>query len=569
MGKLSEQGSSQASMAESRTQVVVVGGSLVGLSAAVFLAARGVPHIVIERHVGSAVHPRAVGFTQHSMEFFRASAVGLGDRIPQVDPSFRLRRVRVASLATLDKVLEETLWTPDIKPTGAPASGGSKPPPPKQSSYSPCTGAAIAQDRLEPILRARACELGSDIRQGQEMVSFHQDEQGVTLVTKDRKTGEECVIRAQYMIACDGAKGGVRDALGIGREGVGHLQTVQSVLFRCPGADQYLSRGYQQFEIQRPGTKAGAFLTTYGDSRWVLMLTDDADRSAEEWETAIATSLGRDDLPFEVITTGRWEMSGLIAEKYSVGRVFLAGDAAHQLPPTRGGFGANTGIDDAYNLAWKLQFVVAGWSTPALLDTYNDERRPIGWLRHQQTFSRPDYAKYITGGSQFQREELLEDVALELGQLSNSSAVIGAGADLPRARRPDEWSGQPGTRAPHVFVHKKGEVDAVSTVDLFTMHFVLMSQDSAWKPAAESASSMLGFTVEFIHVGSDVCFPDTQPFTEVFGLDSESGATLVRPDGLVAWRARLLPPHPIDGLIRALAHIAASPKGIKKGTEAK
>src|SRR5262249_48332962 len=158
-----------------------------------------------------------------------------------------------------------------------------------------------------------------------------------------------------------------------GRDGRGHMRTLRSVLFRAPLED-YLQKGVSQFEIDQPDLKA--FLTTYGDGRWVLMFSDDKERDEQTLRALVNQAIGRSGLQVELITTGRWELSALIADRFAENRVFLAGDAAHTLPPNRGGFGANTGIEDAHNLAWKLAAVLSGESTPRLLDTYDAERRP-------------------------------------------------------------------------------------------------------------------------------------------------------------------------------------------------
>ena len=150
------------------TQVLVVGGSLVGLSAALFLAARGVEAITVERHAGSSPHPRAIGYTPRTMELFRAA--GLGGAIPEAPADFRLRRVHVTSLVS--EPLDETSWTPPA-PHAARTAAPSAP-------LSPVRGAAIAQDLIEPILRARALELGADIRQSTELIDFRQDVDGVS-----------------------------------------------------------------------------------------------------------------------------------------------------------------------------------------------------------------------------------------------------------------------------------------------------------------------------------------------------------------------------------------------------
>ena len=523
-----------------RTPVLIVGGSLVGLSASLFLSWRSVPHLLVEKHRGSSAHPRAMGFTETTLEHYRA--VGIADRIPQAPPDVRLRRVKVESLAA--DWISESDWTP-----GQAAE--------RSTRLSSCTGAAIAQDRLEPILREAARERGSELRLGVELIGFEQAADGIVAQLRERDGGREYAVAAEYMIAADGADSTIREALGITRSGVGHLRTLRSVLFRCPEADAYLARGAQQFSIEQPDFQA--FLTTYGDSRWVLMFDDDQDRSEGELRAAVARSLGR-AIAFEIVTTGRWEMAGRIADRYAAGRIFLAGDAAHQLPPTRGGFGANTGIADAWNLAWKLGRVVAGTSLPTLLDTYDEERRPIGWLRHQQTFSRPDYAGWVGPG--FTPEPLFDNDAMEFGQLVRSAAVLGAGRDLPAAAHPEAWAGQPGTRAPHAWIEHGGR--SLSTLDLFSQDFVLMSPDSLWCEAAHRASDALGassghaFAMGIHRVGHDVMFADDGAFGRLFGV-REQGATLIRPDGIVCWRAQALPDDPTGVLRAALSCVAALP----------
>lgn len=501
--------------------VLIVGGSLVGLSASLFLRRYGVPHLLVDRHAGSAAHPRAMGFTPTTLEHYRAC--GIADRIPQADPQFRLRRVQVDAL--FGDWRAETEWTP-----GAAA--------PDMTALSPCTGAAIAQDRLEPILRAAAIEAGAELRLGVELVALTQQADRAVATLRGRDTGTERTIAADWVIACDGADSGIRTALGITRSGVGHLRTVRSVLFRCPAADSVLSRGAHQFEVVEHGFRA--FLTTYGEGRWVLMFDDDRERDDAALAAAVRRALGR-DLPFEIVATGRWEMAGRIADRYREGRVFLAGDAAHQLPPTRGGFGANTGIDDVWNLAWKLAAVIGGGADARLLDTYEAERRPIGWLRHQQTFSRPDYARWAPPS--FVPEPLFGDDAMEFGQLVRSAAVAGAGADLPAAASPAGWAGQPGTRAPHVW--ERGEAGTRSTLDLIGRRHLLLSADPAWC----ALGTRLPLDARW--VGRDFVFPPDQSFSTIFGV-GEGGAALIRPDGIVAWRSSASPDAAAEAVIARL-----------------
>lgn len=505
--------------------VLIVGGSLVGLSASLFLRHHQVPHLLIDKHRGSAAHPRAMGFTETTLEHYRAC--GIADQIPQVDPSFRLRRVQVESL--FSDWTGETDWTPgDAK--GVPV--------PESPALSPCSGAAIAQDKLEPILRQAALAAGADLDLGVELIALVDGPDLVTATVRHRDSGAEETLTADWVIACDGADSGIRKALGIGRSGVGYLRTVRSVLFHCPDADAVLAHGAQQFEIAQDGFHA--FLTTYGDGRWVLMFDDDRKRDADELRSAVVRALGR-DLPFEIITTGKWEMAGRIADRYRQGRIFLAGDAAHQLPPTRGGFGANTGIDDVWNLAWKLAAVVGGTADARLLDSYDAERRPIGWLRHQQTFSRPDYARWAP--SSFVSEPLIGNEAMEFGQLNRSSAVIGAGPELPAAASPLDWGGQPGTRAPHVW--ENGVENTRSTLDLFGRGCVLLSADPEWCDLGARLS------IDVVMIDRDFRFAANQPFASVFGVTG-AGATLVRPDGIIGWRSQTSPDTGSEASLRQL-----------------
>ncbi|WP_210275283.1 FAD-dependent oxidoreductase [Martelella soudanensis] len=462
-----------------RASVLVVGGGMVGLSAAVFLARHGVPTVLVERHAGSSLHPRAMGFTTRTMELYRA--VGLGSEIPQIPPGFsRPRRVKVESVAG-QWAAGDVAWTPDALEATAEGSSETR-------EFSICTGAAIPQDRLEPIIRAKAIGLGADVRLSTTLLSFEQDARGVTVFLR-RRDGHEYSLRVDYLIAADGHSSAIREALGIGRDGRGVLRTVRSVLFRAP-LDQYLESGVSQFEIEQSDFKA--MLTTYRDGRWLLMFSDDQERDESSLKAMVVKAVGRSDLEIEIITTGRWELSALIADRFASGRIFLAGDAAHTLPPSRGGYGANTGIEDAHNLAWKAASVLSGSSAPGLLDTYDEERRPIAWLRHRQIFARPDYAQFALPADK--DVPIIDDDAMELGQLYQSAAVCNAGQDLPAALRPDQWSGQPGTRAPHEWVISGGA--RVSTLDLVQPEWVLLTQDQRWRAAAEQASDQTGIKLK-------------------------------------------------------------------------
>lgn len=511
------------------TPVLIVGGSLVGLSASLFLSAHNIRNIVIEKHEQSALHPRAMGFTERTMEYFRA--VGLASAIPQVAPGTGLRRVKATSL--FGEWLEESQWTPESTTP--------------QRALSPCLPAAIPQDKLEPLLRDHARRLGSDIRTGVEFLRFEETPNAIIARIRYRDSGREAQIRVQYLIAADGAQSAIREHLGIPREGVGALETIHSVLFHCAGADEILRKGVHQFNIEN--AQVNGFLTTYQDGRWVLMCRDAFPRRKEDLRSVIQQALGK-PLPVDIITTGCWELAGNIAQRYQQGRVFLAGDAAHQLPPTRGGYGANTGIDDAYNLAWKLALVLGGQSSTALLETYTQERQPIGKLRHDQTFARPDYARYVPD---FPKTPIYSDSAMELGQVQRSDSILAEHfSDLPPALDPDAYPGHPGIRAPHVWVDVEG--GRCSTLDLFTRQYVVMTESEAWYQAALSCQQQLSLPIRVLLAGKDVLFPADSPFAASFGTTND-GVILVRPDGVVAWRTQRVG---VDALAELLEVISRS-----------
>ena len=514
--------------------VLVVGGSLVGVSTAMFLEWKYIKTIVVERHASTSKHPRAIGYTPRTLELFRA--VGLGPRVPPAPANFRLLRARIQSLA--GDWYEQTEWTPENTKD-------------EKREYSPCLGAAIAQDRLEPILRDKASEFGADIRFSTELVGFEQDANGVTACLREQN-GREYTVRAQYMVAADGAQGPVRKALGIGKQGRGHMRTVRSVLFQAP-LDEYLAKGVMQFEVEQPDLRA--FLTTYNDGRWVLMFKDDIERDEAALREAIFKVIGRTDVPVEIITTGRWDLSATVSDSFASGRIFLAGDSAHTLPPTRGGYGANTGISDAHNLAWKLAAVLSGEARPELLETYAAERRPVALLRHQQIFARPDYKRDAAGIAE--GEPIIDDDAMEFGQLYRSGAVIGAGENLPAALRPDQWKGQPGTRAPHLWLTKDGE--RISTLDLFQHSWVLLTEDPRWIQNGEEAAKQLGLKLSCVVMGQDFQPEEPGVFSTAFGLRS-SGTSLVRPDGFIAWRSLEFPVDVLQLLLDVLGEVSFATK---------
>ena len=245
----------------------------------------------------------------------------------------------------------------------------------------------------------------------------------------------------------------------------------------------------------------------------------------ERCQELMRESLGVDDIPITIENVMKWQATADSAERYSQGRVFLAGDSAHAMPPT-GGFGGNTGIQDAHNLAWKLAMVLQGKAGVGLLATYDAERRPIGAFTVEQAYSRyvTRWAPYLgTEGMQ----PIANDMDIDLGYRYRSAAVIPDGEDDGRLLEPTrETKGRPGTRAPHLPLMHDGE--SISTLDLFRGNFTLLAgpEGEAWCAAAPVGKIQVD-----VHRIVEPGFP------EAYGIAS-SGAVLVRPDGFVAWRAK-------------------------------
>ncbi|GAB1197688.1 hypothetical protein APSETT444_006990 [Aspergillus pseudonomiae] len=518
--------------------VIIVGANLVGLSAALCLSKQTVPTIVLEKHAGISKHPRAIGFTSRTLEIYRR--LGIADQIPEIPKDFNLMRARVESMT--GKWFESTSWSD----TDSSNKRSSQEVPAPKKQYSPSRGAALPQDQLEAILQAAAVERGVDIRRQHRVADVQQNAHGVTVTVVDPQE-KETQIEGSYLIAADGNRSTVRELLHIPRNGRGHMQTMRSVLFRAP-LEQYM-QGVHQFNIDQPDLKA--FMTTYNDGRWVLMFHDDVERDEPTLRSAINQAIGRSDLPVDIITTGRWDLAALVADTFQSGRVFLAGDAAHTLPPNRGGYGANTGIHDVDNLAWKLAAVLSGKSSPGLLDTYDAERRPVALLRHDQIFARADYKVHLDKATPAGKK--LDDNAMEFGQLYLSKGFIGVDNNLPRALKPDEWAGQPGTHVPHFWVTQGGH--PISILDVVGEDsWTLVSESAEWGDVVAQVNLRSLVTLNHVCIGRDVQFTDEGSFQEALGV-SATGASLLRPDGYIAWRTKGMPANPVKCLNDVVAQV--------------
>jgi 2-polyprenyl-6-methoxyphenol hydroxylase-like FAD-dependent oxidoreductase len=544
--------------------VLIVGGSLVGLSAALFLRQHGVGVLAVERHAGTAIHSRAGHFHLRTVEILRAA--GLEDAVR------RTSREQYPPDGGINNV--ESLAGREIANYFPNLNAG-------VDEFSPTVRLFINQDALEPIIRARAEELGARLRYGTECAALEQDADGVTAILRDLASGAQNTVRARYVVAADGNRSPVRDRLGIGMSGHGQLSHSITIYFRAltdlgpllkdrnQGVHYVtnpLLRGF--FRLDRSGNAGFLVVNLVGDTSrpeivaafpeapWARVAEGITEQRATE---LLRAAIGIPDVGVVIENIATWRAEANCADRFRAGRVFLAGDAAHVVPPN-GGYGGNTGVQDAHNLAWKLALTLAGTAGPGLLDSYDAERRPVGELTVEQAFTR-----YVTRVAPYLGTEdtqpLVDDFSMEIGYRYNSAAVVLEPGPQPLHEHPRDAKGRPGSRAPHVFLGRDGT--RVSTLDLFGGSFVLLAgpEGAAWRDAALAAAGSLGVTVEAYVVGGGPGLSDPDGgFPDAYGI-SPSGAVLVRPDGFTGWRAASLADDPEQVLQAALRSLLCRDDG--------
>ena len=260
----------------------------------------------------------------------------------------------------------------------------------------------------------------------------------------------------------------------------------------------------------------------------------------------------RSQIPGADVKATRLRHRRPVAQQYRAVRIFLAGDAAHIVPP--GGFGANTGIQDAHNLAWKLAAVLRGEASPALLDTYEAERRPVGLFTMGQALAR--WGSRVGEEAAGDGERPLDYAAVALGYRYRSAAVVGAPADERPAYAAADLTASRAPGLPHVWLERNGE--RLSTIDLFGRGFVLLagSAGADWVDAVRSVAGAELWPYR-IGDGGDLDDPEGR-WAAAYGVAAD-GAVLVRPDGVVAWRAAAGSSAPAAALASAISAVLGRP----------
>lgn len=563
------------SIAEQHTPVLIVGGGISGLTASLFLLKHGITPLVVERHRGTSVHPRARGFDVRTMELYRELKIDedLREAGKALSPSWGIHTARsVASLVSKKKPKnkDKPKSPSEFKGLGA------------VMALSPETGCRCTQDLAEPILLQTATSRGADIRFYTEMTSFSQDENGVTAIIKDRESGLETTIKADYMIAADGAKSIIREALNAETIGAGPLGNLLNIYFETDLADVVRGREFSLLRIEEPDLK-GLFTSINNSNKWVFHLHYDADNGErpedythERIVTILERVIGIPGIKIRVISVLPWQPTVRALTDMQHGRIFFAGDAAHTMTPY-GGKGANSGIQDVHNLAWKLASVLQGNATPELLKTYSPERQPVGWYNAEQSGKMANeygiikkripkffvsFLSVMILGFLKLTKVFPKVPLLQLGYLLGipefqyaSSAVITEGAPVAGYHKVGLLNGLPGTRMPHFWAEHAGA--KISSLDMLGEGFVLFtgSDNAAWKKAAAAAGKHFAINIPVYSIGEkgDLVYTD-KLLSKILEIN-EDGAVLVRPDGFVAWRSAELPASALEELNKVLRKI--------------
>ena len=518
------------------TPVLIIGSSMVGMTISALLAKHGVRDcITVDKHASTAIHPRAALFHPRTMQIYRE--LGLYEQMKQesyrhYDEHAGLHEVESLAatlkggrVGTFMKDINE--WIEDISPTSR---------------------LFLTQQMFEPLLQKRATANGADLRFSTELLDFQQDSEGVTALLQHVDTGAKQLVRAKYMVACDGNRSPVRSKLGIGIKGHGLLSHSLTIYFKSDLGiyvrDRYngviyvnndMLRGF--FRLDKTGREGFLVVNTYG-----IKGTEESRRPAdgitnEKAREMLYAAIGA-DVELEVTFLSPWRAVCDVAESFNSGRIFLAGDAAHTVPP-HGGFGGNMGIQDAHNLAWKLALVLQGRAGAELItSTYHDERWPVVKKIVDQVFKR-----YIvrTDPELKTEDTIMEEVPephLELGYRYHSWALTTK--ELGHVTTdPKTAPANPGSIAHHILitvtVQDSEEPKPFPIADLLGSSFVLLCGHEAtgWTRAGrnltlEESEWLPNLDIYQLRPGTN------KSFYEKYAI-SAAGCTLIRPDGFVAW----------------------------------
>ena len=510
------------------TQVAIVGAGPVGLALAIELGLRGIHCMLVERRQGDLRVARMSNVSARNMEFCRRWGIAEAVRTAVWSPTH-----------PMDFVYLETMTGRELARLKVPSYRERA----GRLDYTPEGPATCPQIYFDPILADKARSLERvTLDYGTRLESFEQNSDGVRARLVDTRTGVPSTLAAEYLVGCDGASGTVRPSLATPLDGPGAIAQSVNVFFRSPQFAAMHDKGWARFfRFFDDDGCWGEVIAIDGKELWRLSVFHDPvpDATGRSYLRRLA---GR-DFDYEILDVSPWERRDFLARSYRLGRVLIAGDAAHQTSPT-GGAGMHIGVCEAVNLGWKLAALLDGWGGAGLLDSYEAESRPVAARFVALSTATFDALAALPGAEAFGRAFAADPGILQSltipdryrAQFCYEGSPICLPDGTPPPEPPDDLlpSARPGTRAPHCWI---GE--GRSTIDLFGRGFVLLR----FGPAPEDVSTLAA-------AASAARVP-----LEIVDLDHAEAAAiyarrlvLVRPDGHVAWRGDV-PPDDAAGLI--------------------
>ena len=532
------------------TDVAIIGGGPAGLMLAIELGCRGVDCVLLEEDIAAPDFPKANATSSRTMEHYRRR--GFAEQI---------RSLGMASDYPQDVVYCTTLAGKELTRFSIPSrtealnrtSFGDYG---EESWPTPELPHRGQQMLIEPVLRAQAQQYESvNLMLGWQAETIALDDQRVTIDARHAESREVMNLTARYVVGCDGPRSLVRKTCGIRYSGQSEETReffggqMLSVYFTSASLYDVLGKQRVWMYWAVNAVQRGLLIAIDGVDKFLfcLQLAPGQKPESVDFKAAMFAAIGQ-QFEFEPIATGPWHAGfTLVADQFSKGRAFIAGDAAHLFTPT-GGMGYNTSVDDAVNLGWKLAAVLKGWAGEELLDSYEAERKPIAQCN--TTFARamadsiggikvPPNVDAEGGDAEQVRQQLGKALhqhvhnefnipGLQLGLRYEGSPIVARESGAPTPDQPNHYlpSARPGARAPHFWL------DGASIFDLFGPDYTLLCftvSDQTDPPAHAlawlAAAAAMGVPLAL------VCCTSVEA-RALYGADQ----VLIRPDHHVAWR---------------------------------
>lgn len=524
-------------------QVIIVGGGPVGLTTAIALGQQGVECLLVDKRPAPGFLPKMERCHSRTMEHFRRLGIAEEVRDAGYPRELPMDVFIVTSLVEPPVARQRRPSVAELKAAGQQSNDGTLPLEPHQ---------VISQYTLEPLLKAIAERTpGVTVQFGCEALSFEQRDDGVAVAVSDAD-GADRTITGGYLVGCDGASSMVRRGLGYELEGDSNLGDLTQSLFRCEDLFERIPIG--KGVHYHVADDRWTFLIVQDDTRH-FTLHSQVDDPAEM--PALLERVAGMPIDCEMLYAGKWTMRLMLANGYASERVFLAGDAAHLVPPI-GGLGMNTGIGDAMDLAWKLAGTIKGWAGPRLLASYAIERRRIGqrnvgaarrayearsgWRGRYDAAIRTDSPEGRDARRRFgevayrenSKTSTMEGIILGYRYLDSPVIVYEDGDDGSDQAAYKDYTptARPGARIPHVWLE-----DGSALQDRIGWGYTLVrcgQHDGAGEAALGTAFAALSCPLEVLDASG--C-PSAR---NVY----ERDYLLLRPDLHIAWRGDALPSDP-------------------------